>query len=482
MITVAAEEISSIVSSLVIKANRYLSPDLIKAIEQAMNKETGVTAGFVLGILLKNAAIARQTGLPVCQDTGIDVVFIELGSDVVINGNLEEAMGRGIASGTDLGLLRASVCDPLTRKNTGDNTPPVVHVEPVEGEGIKISVLPKGCGSENMSSLNMLSPSAGTEGIINAVVEQVKKAGPNPCPPGIIGVGIGGTIEKAAFISKKALMRPVGQKHDRRDVSAIEKEIERRLADSGIGPMGLGGRTTVLAVHVEVYPCHIASLPVAVNVQCHAARYAWALLENGSWTMENHEKKIPAPQHIHLEMPVTPRRICLPLGRKVTEELKVGDWVLFTGTLYTGRDQTHRRLVELLESGEPLPVNLDSQMLYYTGPSPAPPGHAIGSAGPTTSYRMDVYTPDILGQGVLGLMGKGKRSAEVRKALKRQCAVYFATIGGAGAYLSNCVKRCDVAAFPELGPEALYRMDVQDFPAVVINDTHGNDHYGQEKV
>ena len=482
MLKVTCEKISSIVSRLVIEANRYLPPDLLRTIEHAIEKETGETARFVLGILLENAAVAADADLPVCQDTGIDVVFIELGNDVIIEGNLEEAISRGIASGTDLGLLRASVCDPLTRKNTGDNTPPVIHVETVEGKGIKIALLPKGCGSENMSSISMLSPSAGTEGIIDTVVEQVKKAGPNPCPPGIIGVGIGGTIEKAALISKKALLRPVGQKHSREDVSAIEYEIERRLADSGTGPMGLGGRTTALAVHAEVYSCHIASLPVAVNVQCHAARYAVAQMENGSWTMGQDGKESGAVLHTPLNMPVTPRRIHLPLDCKVTKELKCGDWVLLSGTLYTGRDQTHRRLVELLESGKPLPVNLESQMLYYTGPSPAPPGRVTGSAGPTTSYRMDTYTPDILNQGVLGLMGKGKRSAQVRKALKKYCAVYFATIGGAGAYLSDCIKSCDIAAFPELGPEALYRMDVQDFPAVVINDTYGNDHYGQEKI
>lgn len=479
MITVKAEEISSIVSHLVIEANRYLSPDLVRAIEQALEKETGETARFVLGILLENAAIAMETGLPVCQDTGIDVVFIEQGSDVMVQGNLESSISEGIASGTGLGLLRTSVCDPLTRQNTGDNTPPVVHTAQVEGKEIKISVLPKGCGSENMSSVSMLPPSAGTEGIIDAVVEQVRKAGPNPCPPGIIGVGIGGTMEKAALISKMALLRPVGRKHDREDVSAIEREIKQRLAESGIGPMGLGGRTTVLGVHAEVYPCHIASLPVAVNIQCHAARYAWAKLENGSWTMGQQVKKAGVAPRIRLDMPVTPRRIHLPLDREVTRELRAGEWVLLTGSLYTGRDQTHRRLVELLEAKETLPVNLDSQMLYYTGPSPAPPGRIIGSAGPTTSYRMDAYTPDMLDQGVLGLMGKGKRSLMVRKAIKKHAAVYFATIGGAGAYLSDCITDCKVAAFPELGPEALYRLEVENFPAVVINDAHGNDHYGQ---
>ena len=482
MYSLTAEKISSVVSRLVVEANRFLPESLVQTIAHAREQETSKTGRFVLDILLENAAIAARTGLPVCQDTGIDVVFMEIGRDISVSGNLEEAVRDGIAAGTETGLLRASVCDPLTRLNSGNNTPPVLHVELVEGTGLKISVLPKGCGSENMSAMKMMPPSAGIEGIISAVVEQVKTAGPNPCPPGIIGVGIGGTMEKAALISKKALLRPVGMRHKREDVSEIEEEIERRLAETGIGPMGLGGRTTTLAVHAEVYPCHIASLPVAVNVQCHAARYATAVFENSEWQPIEQPRQECKTSERSLSMPVTPRRISLPLDRNVTSELKSGEWVLFTGTLYTGRDQTHRRLVELLESGSPLPVDLSTQLIYYVGPSPAPEGRAIGSAGPTTSYRMDAYTPAILDQGVLGLMGKGKRSETVRKSLKEHGAVYFATIGGAGAYLSDCIRKCSVAAFPELGPEALYRMEVVDFPAIVINDTQGNDHYGQAPV
>ncbi len=482
--TVNTEEISSILSRLVVEANRFLPAGLVQTIAEARAQETSETARFVLDILLENAAISARTGLPVCQDTGIDVIFVEAGADIQFSGNIEEAITRGIADGTRDGLLRASVCDPLTRQNSGNNTPPVIHVEHTDSAELRISVLPKGCGSENMSAMKMLPPSAGVEGIINAVVEQVKSAGPNPCPPGIIGVGIGGTMEKAALISKKALLRPVGLRHHRKDVAEIEQKIEQRLRETGIGPMGLGGSTTALAVHAEVYPCHIASLPVAVNIQCHAARYATAVYKDDTWQIAAETKqagKIADNGHVP-EMPVSPRRLSLPLDRGTVSELKAGEWVLFTGTLYTGRDQTHRKLVELLQAGKPLPVDLASQLIYYVGPSPAPEGRAIGSAGPTTSYRMDAYTPAILDQGVLGLMGKGKRSETVRKSLKEHGAVYFATIGGAGAYLSECIRSCRVAAFPELGPEALYCMEVRDFPAIVINDTRGNDLYGQQKV
>ncbi len=482
MYTVREEDIVPVVSRLVIQANRYLPPDLIDVIKKAKSAETSETACFVLDILLENAGIAARTGLPVCQDTGIDVVFVEIGRDVLIDGDIEQAVTKGIAQGTGEGLLRASVCDPLTRKNSGDNTPPVVHIEHFSGQGLRLSLLPKGCGSENMSGIRMMPPSAGVEGIIDAVVAQVRSAGPNPCPPGIICVGIGGTMERAAYISKKALLRSAGKRHQRTDVASIEEEIERRLAETGIGPMGLGGRTTTLAVHAEVSPCHIASLPVAVNVQCHAARYAKAEFKDGKWNFNTFLNNEESANGQTSEMPFVPERLKLPLSRDKVSHLRSGQWVLLTGRLYTGRDQTHRRLVEMLDAGEELPVNLSDQLIYYVGPSPAPPGRAIGSAGPTTSYRMDAYTPRILEQGVCALIGKGKRSEGVRKALKEHKAVYFATIGGAGAYLSECIKKCSVAAFPELGPEALYCMEVEDFPAVVINDTQGNDLYGQERV
>ncbi len=482
MYTVREEDIVPVVSRLVVQANRYLPPDLINIIKRARAVETSDTACFVLDILLENAGIAARTGLPVCQDTGIDVLFVEIGRDIFIQGDIHDAVTKGIAQGTGEGLLRASVCDPLTRQNSGNNTPPVVHIEHFAGQGLRLSVLPKGCGSENMSGIRMMPPSAGVEGIIGAVVEQVRLAGPNPCPPGIIGVGIGGTMERAAYISKKALLRSAGTRHQRADVAAIEEEVERQLSETGIGPMGLGGRTTTLAVHAEVSPCHIASLPVAVNVQCHAARYAKAVFIDGQWNLENIVVGEEIAESKKSAMPFVPERLKLPLSRDRVSSLRSGQWVLLTGRMYTGRDQTHRRLVEMLDAGEELPVNLSDELIYYVGPSPAPPGLAIGSAGPTTSYRMDAYTPRILEQGVCALIGKGKRSETVRKSLKEHKAVYFATIGGAGAYLSRCIKKCSVAAFPELGPEALYCMEVEDFPAVMINDINGNDLYGQKKV
>ena len=473
------DTITSMVSRLVQTANRELPQDVELALLAAREKEESQNGRLVLDIIVENARLARQTGLPICQDTGIDIVFLKIGQEVNIEGDLVRAVNEGIALGTAEGCLRCSVCDPITRKNTGDNTPAVVHVELVAGDTLEVSVLPKGCGSENMSAMVMLLPSAGEDGIVRAVADQVLKAGPNPCPPGIIGIGIGGTMEKAALLAKKALLRPVGLRNPRDDLAELEDRIFVRINGLGIGPLGLGGSVTSLGVAVEVYPCHIASLPVAINLQCHAARHCTAKWRDGSWVMSQGSGVISPLPSAKRPTPLAQGvvRIELPLSRSAIRDLRAGDWVLLNGVVYTGRDQTHRRLVEMLDRGDSLPVDLRGQLIYYVGPSPAPPGRPVGSAGPTTSYRMDAYTPRMLAEGVLATMGKGRRSPEVKAALKEHGAVYFATIGGAGAYLASRIESCELIAFPELGPEALYRMKVKDFPAIVINDIIGADFY-----
>jgi fumarate hydratase class I len=350
-----------------------------------------------------------------------------------------------------------------------------------EEPGLRLSILPKGCGSENMSALMMLPPSAGLEGVSDFVAEKVRTAGPNPCPPGIIGVGIGGTMEQAALLSKKALLRPVDRHNPRHDLSDLERRLLTRINDLGIGPQGLGGDTTALFAAVEAFPCHIASLPVAVNIQCHAARHAEARFVHGRWSTERAgditNNKVKGHSNALSSLLEVAKPLKLPLEREKLADLKAGDWVKLSGKMLTGRDQTHRRLCQLMDQGKPLPVDLRGQFIYYVGPSPAPPGHVTGSAGPTTSYRMDAYTSRILSQGVSGMMGKGKRSGEVVQAIKEHGACYLATIGGAGAFLSTCIKRCRLAAFEDLGPEAMYELEVQNFPAIVINDSQGRDYY-----
>ena len=265
--------ITESVKTIAMEASISLEPDILDALVQARDRETSPLAQNVLNILMVNADIASREKIPVCQDTGVAVVFVEIGQDIHVDGNLENAIQNGIKAGYEEGYLRKSICDPLTRVNTGTNTPAVVYYEIVPGDTLKISMLPKGCGSENMSGLVMLPPSAGIQGMVDFVVDQVVKAGSNPCPPVTVGVGMGGTFEKAALLAKKSLFRPLGQKAEREDIAELEQEILNKVNEQGAGVNGLGGCNTALAVHIEAFPSHIASLPVAVNIQCHAHRH-----------------------------------------------------------------------------------------------------------------------------------------------------------------------------------------------------------------
>jgi fumarate hydratase subunit alpha len=278
MKTIEVAEITEAVKEMAIEAACDLEPDILEALVAARDRESSPLAKDLLDLLLVNADIASREQMPVCQDTGISVVFVSIGNDVTINGELEAAVQEGVKQGYADGYLRKSVCDPLTRKNTGTNTPAIVHLETHSGPGLKIFYLPKGCGSENMSRLQMLPPSAGVEGIVDFICETVFAAGPNPCPPLLIGVGIGGSFEKAPILAKRSLFRPLGEHHDRQDVADLEKVILARLNKEGQGVEGMGGNNTALAVHIEVFPSHIASLPVAVNIQCHAHRHKERIL------------------------------------------------------------------------------------------------------------------------------------------------------------------------------------------------------------
>jgi fumarate hydratase subunit alpha len=271
--------ITETVAELCIQACYNLSDDVIKLIEAAREREESPFGARILEQLLENIDASRRTQLPLCQDTGMAVVFLQIGQDVrITGGSLEEAVNEGVRLGYRKGYMRKSVLDPLSRINTGDNTPAVLHLEMVQGEQLKIIVAPKGFGSENMSRLAMLKPSDGEDGIRSFVLDTVVNAGANPCPPIILGIGIGGTMEKAAYLSKKALLREAGKPNPDPKTAALEQELLQAINDTGIGPQGLGGKTTALAVHIDTYPTHLAGLPVAVNIQCHSARHAKAIL------------------------------------------------------------------------------------------------------------------------------------------------------------------------------------------------------------
>ncbi|MBZ9608562.1 fumarate hydratase [Clostridium estertheticum] len=277
---VDVKEIENALKDMSIKTNFYVGEDVLNAFRKSQNEETSPVGKDIIANLLKNAEIAKTDQVPICQDTGMAVVFVEVGQEVqLIGGNITEAINEGVRRGYKEGYLRKSVVeDPLHRKNTGDNTPAVIYYDIVPGDKVKVTIAPKGFGSENMSRLKMLKPSDGLAGVLDFVVEAVSLAGPNPCPPIVVGVGIGGTSDKAMYLAKKALTRDIGSHNETEHLKEIELTLLEKINALGIGPQGLGGNTTALAVNVEAFATHIAGLPVAVNINCHVARHAVTII------------------------------------------------------------------------------------------------------------------------------------------------------------------------------------------------------------
>lgn len=272
---IPVDKIIKAIKEMCIEANCYLNEDIKKAIENGFENEENPIAKSVLGDILKNAEIAKEKNAPICQDTGMAVIFLQIGQEVCFTGgNLYDAVNEGVRQGYQEGYLRKSVvADPIRRGNTEDNTPAIIHTEIAEGDKVKITVAPKGFGSENMSAIKMLKPSEGRDGVVKFVIETVKNAGSNPCPPIVVGVGIGGTFEKAAILSKKALLRDIREDNPDEYYSELEKELLEKINETNVGPQGFGGKTTALGVNVETFPTHIAGLPVAVNISCHVTRH-----------------------------------------------------------------------------------------------------------------------------------------------------------------------------------------------------------------
>ncbi len=276
---ISVNDVVQTVSRLCIDANYNLGADMFRALDLAAAAEESPTGKDVIAQLKENAEIAHNDQVPICQDTGLAVIFVEIGQDVrIVGGTLDQAINGGVRQGYADGYLRKSACHPFTRANTGDNTPAIIHYRPVDGDTLKIIVAPKGGGSENMSKVVMLKPADGVAGIKSQVIEWVRQAGGNPCPPTIVGVGIGGNFERSAMLAKEALLREVGSKNPDPELQILEDELLEAVNSLGVGPQGLGGRVTSFAVHVKMLPCHIASLPLAINIQCHAARHKEAIL------------------------------------------------------------------------------------------------------------------------------------------------------------------------------------------------------------
>ena len=457
---IEVSRLTEVIEKLCIEANEHLPEDVKDAIKTCRACEDGEIAKGVLDNIIENFDIADSENVPICQDTGMACVFLEIGQDVhFTGGDLNDAINEGVRRGYDKGYLRKSVVkDPVRRGNTGDNTPAMIYTEIVPGDQVKVTVGPKGFGSENMSQIRMFKPSAGLQGIKDFILEAVETAGPNPCPPMVVGVGIGGTFDKCALLAKKALMRPLNTENPDPYYADLEKEMLEKINKLGIGPQGFGGKTTAIGLNIETMPTHIAGMPCAVNINCHVH-----VIKRRCFNMER-------------------RKITLPLTRELARTLHAGDQVLLTGTIYTSRDAGHKRMCEALAKGEKIPFDPTDATIYYVGPTPAKPGEVIGSAGPTTSGRMDAYAPTMMSVGARGMIGKGARLPEVVDAMKKYDGVYFGAIGGAGALLAKCIKKAELIAYEDLGAEALRKLYVEDMPLVVIIDSEGNNLYEEGRA
>jgi fumarate hydratase class I len=483
---IAAEDVRETVAALVEATAYGLPEDWFRALRFGMEREEDPLGREIYRQLLLNAVESARARRPTCQDTGQAVFFIELGRDVhLVGGELEEAIHAGVAAGYR--TLRASmVRDALfDRRNTGDNTPAVIHVLPVPGRRLTIHLLEKGYGSENKCFMTMYPyPNEGEDAVVSYVCGQVERAGAGWCPPGMLSVAVGGNFEQAPLLAKRALLEPFDMDVllDRAEAAAgeltpaerLRVRLFREVNRLGIGPQGLGGTTTVLDVKLVTAPTHIAGLPIAVNVQCNKAHHRSVTLDGSGAVSE-----LPLPDldlHAGLaEIQPTPaRRIRLPLDEATRRSLRIGERLLLSGRLLTARDAAHKRMISGLQRGEPLPVDLRGQVIYYVGPVPPLPGEVIGPAGPTTAHRMDPYTPVLLEQaGLAGTIGKGERGPETVAAIHRTGTVYMIAIGGAGYLQSRTIRRVRVLAYPDLGTEAIRELEVEDFPVIVAVDSHG---------
>jgi len=463
----------------------YHPVDFIQAMSQAYEREESPAARDAMAQILINSRLCAEGHRPLCQDTGIAVVFLKVGMNVSWDATLsvQEMVNEGVRRAYTDGdnTLRASVlADPAgSRKNTRDNTPAVVHMEIVAGDGIEVICAAKGGGSENKSKLVMLNPS---DSIVDWVLKTVPTMGAGWCPPGILGIGIGGTPEKAMLLAKESLMAPVNIA-DLRDKAAsgasltrveeLRLELMEKVNALGIGAQGLGGLTTVLDIKILDYPTHAASLPVAMIPNCAATRHVHFHLDGHG------PAKLKAPsledwpeitydtskgRRVNLDS-ITPAEVAT---------WQPGDVLLLNGKLLTGRDAAHKRMIDMLNRGEKLPVDFTNRFIYYVGPVDPVRDEVVGPAGPTTATRMDKFTRQMLEQtGLLGMVGKSERGPTAIDAIRDHKAVYLMAVGGAAYLVSKAIKASRVLAFADLGMEAIYEFEVKDMPVTVAVDSCG---------
>ena len=460
----------------------YHPADFIKAVKDAYDREESKSAKDAMAQILINSRMCAMGHRPICQDTGIVTVFVKVGMQVQWDAqmSLTDMINQGVreAYGLPDNILRASIlADPDgARNNTGDNTPAVIHYEIVPGDKVSIDVAAKGGGSEAKSKFAMLNPS---DSVVEWVLKMVPTMGAGWCPPGILGIGIGGTAEKAMLMAKEALLEHIDiQDLQAKGAENRNEELRLELFDKvnalGIGAQGLGGLTTVLDIKIKDYPSHAANKAVAIIPNCAATRHAHFELD-GSGPAKLDPPNLEDWPDITWEQDESVRRVNLD---KVTqgdiEQWKPGDTLLLSGKMLTGRDAAHKKMTDILASGQQLPVDLRGRFIYYVGPVDPVGDEAVGPAGPTTATRMDKFTRTLLEEtGLMGMIGKAERGQMGIDAIRDNQAVYLIAVGGAAYLVSKAIVKADVIAFPELGMEAIYEFEVKDMPVTVAVDTHG---------
>ncbi len=484
MSTIHQEDFIASVADALQYISFYHPPDYIHALAAAHEREESPAARDAMAQILVNSRMSAHGRRPICQDTGIVVVFLRIGMGVRWQAemDLEAMVNEGVRRAyTDPeNTLRASIVRPPigARNNTGDNTPAVIHTELVAGDTVEVRVAAKGGGSENKSRFAVLNPS---DSVVDWVLATLPELGAGWCPPGILGIGIGGTAEKAMLLAKEALLEPIDihSLRDRKSLSPTERlrlEIYDQVNALGIGAQGLGGVTTVLDVKIREYATHAAALPVALIPNCAANRHLHFTLD-GSGPAELAPPRLEDWPQISWSADAESRRVNVDtLTRGEIETWKCGERLLLSGRIFTARDAAHQRLVDLLARGEPLPegVDLKNRIIYYVGPVDAVGEEVVGPAGPTTATRMDKFTETMLANtGLLGMIGKAERGAQAIESIRRHRAVYLIAVGGAAYLVSKAVRKSRMVAFADLGMEAIREFEVEDMPVTVAVDVAG---------
>lgn len=482
--SITADDIIDSVADALQYISYYHPKDFIDAMKKAYDGEENQAAKDAIAQILINSRMCALGKRPICQDTGIVTVFVKLGMQAQINSDLplDDLINEGVRRAylhPDNTLRASIVADPAgKRTNTRDNTPAVIHTQLVAGNALDITVAAKGGGSENKSKFVMLNPS---DSIVDWVLETVPKMGAGWCPPGMLGIGIGGTAEKAMLLAKESLMDPVDiheltARGPQNKVEELRLEIFEKVNKLGIGAQGLGGLTTVLDIKINDFPTHAASKPVAMIPNCAATRHLHFTLD-GSGPADIKPPSIDDWPVINWEPGDDVRKVDLDsLNKEDVSDWQPGETLLLSGTILTGRDAAHKRLQTLIESGEGLPegVDFNNKFIYYVGPVDAVRDEAVGPAGPTTATRMDKFTDMMLSKtGIVGMIGKAERGQATCDSIAEHKAVYLMAVGGAAYLVSKAIKKARVIAFEELGMEAIYEFVVEDMPVTVAVDSRG---------